>query len=159
MNKGAALVGGVGLGAALMYFFDPDRGKRRRAKVRDTVEATGNKVGCYAGKMSRDIRNRAQGVMAETKSLFVREDVADEVLVDRVHAKLGHYPVQSGSIDVQATAGVVILGGSISAEELPSLLRATGQVRGVKRVENQLRVVPTSGNAPDFQGTPLGAEA
>ncbi|HKP38949.1 MAG TPA: BON domain-containing protein [Pyrinomonadaceae bacterium] len=158
MNKGAALVGGVGLGAALMYFLDPDRGKRRRAMVRDKVEATGNKVGDFAEKMSRDIRERAEGVLAETKSLFAHEDVADEVLVDRVHAKLGRVPVQS-AIDVQATAGVVILSGSVSAEELPNVLSAAEKVRGVNRVENQLRVVPTSGNAPDFQGMPLGAEA
>ena len=35
MNKGVALIGGVGLGAALMYIFDPDRGGRRRALIRD----------------------------------------------------------------------------------------------------------------------------
>ena len=83
MKKGAALVGGVGLGAALMYFFDPDRGKRRRALVRDKFEAAGNKASCYAGKMGRDIRNRAYGMASETKSLFRHEDVTDEVLVDR----------------------------------------------------------------------------
>ena len=27
MNKKIALVGGLGLGAALMYLFDPDRGR------------------------------------------------------------------------------------------------------------------------------------
>ena len=52
MNKGVALVGGVGLGAALMYIFDPDRGKRRRALIRDKVEAAGNKANDLAGKMS-----------------------------------------------------------------------------------------------------------
>ena len=44
MNKGVALIGGVGLGAALMYIFDPDRGKRRRALVQDKVTAVGHKA-------------------------------------------------------------------------------------------------------------------
>ena len=35
MNNKTAIVGAVGIGAALMYFLDPDRGKRRRALVRD----------------------------------------------------------------------------------------------------------------------------
>ena len=161
MNKGAALVGGVGIGAALMYFFDPDRGKRRRGQVRDKVEAAGNKVGDYAGKMSRDIRNRAYGIAAETKSLFTHDDATDEVLVDRVRSKLGRYSIHPGPIEVQATSGTVILSGAISADELPKVLSAARLVRGVTRVENQLRVLPKEGNSPDLQGAPLslGAEA
>jgi len=61
MNNKTAIVGAVGLGAALMYFFDPDRGKRRRALVRDKVESAGNKASEYAEKMGRDVRNRAYG--------------------------------------------------------------------------------------------------
>src|SRR5437763_16831032 len=109
MNKGAARVGGVGLGAALMYFFDPGRGKRRRALVRDKFEAAGNKASCYAGKMGRDIRNRAYGMVSETKSLFKHDDVTDDVLVDRVGAALRRYPVHIGSIDVRASGGLVTL--------------------------------------------------
>src|SRR5881227_3819370 len=88
MNKGVALVGGVGLGAALMYIFDPDRGKRRRALIRDKVEAAGNKIGDKAEKMGRDLSNRAYGVVAETKSIFQHEEVTDDLLVDRVRSRL-----------------------------------------------------------------------
>ena len=58
MNKGVALIGGVGLGATLMYMFDPDRGKRRRALVQDKVIAAGHKAEDLTGKMTRDVRNR-----------------------------------------------------------------------------------------------------
>jgi osmotically-inducible protein OsmY len=154
MNKGAAILGGVGLGAALMYFFDPDRGKRRRALVRDKAEAAGNKVGDYAEKMGRDIRNRAYGAVSEAKSLFKHEDVSDEVLVDRVRSKLGRFPVEIGAIGVAAREGVVTLTGDIPDAELPKVLRATRFVRGVKDIDNQLTARVEAGSTPSFQETP-----
>lgn len=153
MNKKAAIVG-VGVGAALMYFFDPDRGRGRRALVRDKVESAGNKANVYAEKMGRDIRNRAYGVVAETKALFKHEDVTDDVLSDRVRAKLGRYPVHTGAIEVRADEGVVTLTGPVSADELPRVLRATRFVRGVKGVENQLTVYTESGGEPSLQDEP-----
>jgi hypothetical protein len=157
MNKGAALVGGVGLGAVLMYFFDPDRGKSRRALCRNKVEAAGNKVGDYAGKMSRDVRNRAYGIVAETKSMFAHEDIPDETLVDRVRSKLGRHTTDLGAIDVQATNGVIILSGRVPRSEELAILKAAEGVRGVGKVENQLRLLPDNTDAPDapqLQGTP-----
>ena len=159
MNKKAALVG-VGVGAALMYFFDPDRGRRRRALVRDKVEAAGNKANLYAEKMGRDIRNRAYGMVSETKALFRHEEVTDDVLADRVRAKLGRYPIHIGAIEVSAHDGVVSLTGPILADELPMVIRATKFVRGVKSVDNQLAVYTESGSEPSLQGQtePLGAQ-
>ena len=160
MNKGVALIGGVGLGAALMYIFDLDRGGRRRALIRDKFEAAGNKASCYAGKMSRDVRNRASGVVAETKSLFKHEEVTDDVLADRVRSKLGRYPVHFGAFDVTANDGTVTLRGQILANELPKVLRATRFVRGVKNIDNQLQVHEEAENLPSLQGqpAPLGAQ-
>ena len=159
MNKKAAIVG-VGVGAALMYFFDPDRGRRRRALVRDKVEAAGNKAELYAEKMGRDIRNRAYGVVAETKALFKHEEVTDDVLSDRVRAKLGRYPIHTGAVEVSAQDGIVTLSGPILADELPTVLRAARFVRGVKSVDNQLAVYTEGGSEPSLPGTqqPLGAQ-
>jgi len=160
MNKGVALIGGVGLGAALMYIFDPDRGGRRRALIRDKFEAAGNKASCYADEMSRDLRNRAYGAVAAAKSLFKREEVTDDVLADRVRSKLGRYPVHIGGLEVTANNGAVTLRGQILADELPRVLRATRFVRGVKSIDNQFEVHEEAGNIPSLQGqpAPLGAQ-
>ncbi|HEU5235831.1 MAG TPA: BON domain-containing protein [Pyrinomonadaceae bacterium] len=160
MNKGLAVVSGVGLGAALMYIFDPDRGKRRRALLRDKVEAAANKVGDTAGKMGRDLRNRASGVVAETKAIFSSEEVPDDVLVDRVRARLGRLPVHIEAFEVSAHDGVVTLGGKILTDELPRVLRAARFVRGVKGVDNQFEVHTEPGNASALQSEPqpLGAQ-
>jgi osmotically-inducible protein OsmY len=146
MNNKAAIIGGVGLGAALMYFFDPDRGARRRALVRDKCESAANKTGTYAQKLSHDLRNRASGVVAEAKSLFRKEDVSDDVLVNRVRAKLGHYSDQTSAIEVSAQNGVVTLRGPILAPEVPHVLSAARLVRGVTDVDNQLEVQPEVGD-------------
>lgn len=153
MNKRAAIVG-VGVGAALMYFFDPDRGRRRRALVRDKVESAGNKAQDYAEKMGRDLSNRAYGMFAETKSILRGEGVTDSVLADRVRAKLGRYAGNMGAIDVQANDGTITLSGPISATELPTILRATKFVRGVKAVDNQLSVRTEAPNETSSQAGP-----
>jgi hypothetical protein len=98
MNKGVA----CGLGAALMYIFDPDRGKRRRPLIRDKVEAAGNKLSDTADKMQRDLRKRDYGVVAEAKSIFRHDEVTDDVLVDRVRSRLGRIPVHIGAFDISA---------------------------------------------------------
>jgi osmotically-inducible protein OsmY len=160
MNNKAAIIGGVGLGAALMYFFDPDRGARRRALVRDKCESAANKTGTYAEKFSRDLRNRASGVVADAKSLFRKEDVSDDVLVDRVRAKLGHYSEHTSAIDVSAQNGVVTLRGPILAQEVPHVLSTARLVRGVTDIDNQLEVRGQAGDNASLQGTPapLGSE-
>lgn len=74
MNKKIALVGGLGLGAALMYLFDPDRGRGRRELIREKAEGAANKAGEYAEKVSQDIRDRASEVVAEAKAIFKGAD-------------------------------------------------------------------------------------
>jgi osmotically-inducible protein OsmY len=113
----------------------------------------------YAEKMGRDIRNRAYGMAAETKALFKQEAVTDDVISDRVRAKLGRYPIHIGAIEVRANDGVVTLTGPILADELPTILRATRFVRGVKAVDNQLAVYANDENTPALPGEPepLGA--
>jgi CBS domain-containing protein len=58
---------GLGSGAALMYFLDPDRGRRRRALVSDQVTSLTNDAQDMIGKKQRDLSNRAQGLWHETR--------------------------------------------------------------------------------------------
>ena len=93
MNKKIALVGGLGLGAALMYLFDPDRGGRRRALIREKAEGAANKAGEYAETMSRDLRNRAYEVVAEAKAIFKGADNPSDV-----HAEEDDAPSSQGTL-------------------------------------------------------------
>ncbi len=60
----------LGLGAALMYFYDPETGRRRRARLKDQVDATTRKLEHTRDVIVRDARNRAQGLAAEARGVI-----------------------------------------------------------------------------------------
>jgi hypothetical protein len=64
----AALLGGIGLGAAVMYVLDPQGGRRRRALARDKAVSFAKTTSRVVGARSRDLANRAKGVASEARS-------------------------------------------------------------------------------------------
>jgi uncharacterized membrane protein len=135
---GGTFLQGLGLGAGLMYLFDPDRGKRRRALLRDQTIHTVNKAEHNLEAACRDIAHRANGVMCEMTSMFRPDEVSDRVLVERVRSKLGRYCSHPGAIQVAAHDGCVTLAGPILAHEADECLAALCRVRGVGDVEDRL---------------------
>jgi hypothetical protein len=63
----------LGIGALAMYFFDPVSGRRRRALVRDKMTHYHREATRYAEHTAKDLRNRAQGLVAETQKLVARK--------------------------------------------------------------------------------------
>lgn len=58
---------GAAAGAALMYVLDPDTGRRRRVLMRDTVRHAARRTGSAVEGRSRDVVNRARGVVVEMR--------------------------------------------------------------------------------------------
>ncbi|HEX2244346.1 MAG TPA: BON domain-containing protein, partial [Gammaproteobacteria bacterium] len=144
LRTGLAVLGAAGAGAALMYFLDPQRGRRRRVLARDKVNRITHKTTGTVGATSRDLRNRALGIMAETRSLVSRRQVSDEVLAERVRARLGSLVSHASSIQVWSDNGRVTLSGGVLAAELPRLMRGVSSIRGVTGIENLLTVQESS---------------
>lgn len=65
-----AILGGVGFGAFLMYIFDPKSGNDRRTLVRDKAVGLTHDIQETFDKTSKDLSNRAKGLLQETKSIF-----------------------------------------------------------------------------------------
>lgn len=145
MRRGLWLVGGVAVGAGAMYALDPARGRRRRALLRDKAAHNLSRALIALDKAGRDARNRARGVIAEIRQACRCEQVADEVLVERVRANIGHVVAEPHDIEVLCAAGEVTLRGIVPAAEAKRLLRRVAHVRGVSRVESQLKVNRPSG--------------
>src|SRR5512132_53268 len=89
MNRVLKLLGAGAFGAGLMYLCDPDRGKRRRALLRNKAEHAKRIAVDAGGKTRRDVRNQVRGVVAELESAFRSAEVADDVLKARVRTTLG----------------------------------------------------------------------
>lgn len=65
--------------------------------------------------------------------------VPDDVLIAKVRAALDRTVQHSGSIDIQARAGEIVLSGPIGEPELARCLRAVRRIPGVRRITNRLR--------------------
>jgi gas vesicle protein len=68
----AAAAAGFLAGAAFMYIFDPESGKRRRALVLEKAASKANEAIEGAKSTARDLGNRAQGVAAEARGAVSR---------------------------------------------------------------------------------------
>lgn len=155
MSKPIALLASTGLGAALMYYFDPDRGTRRRSMMRDRVNRARSRARRSADAAMKDVTNRARGTFAELCSAVAPRFVPDEVLVERVRSKLGRCVSHPSSIQVNAHDGRVALSGSILAGEVHNLLSAVEAIRGVIDVSNRLDVHEESEHVAELQGGTL----
>lgn len=152
MNKGLTFGAGLGLGTGLMFLLDPDRGRRRRAFLRDKCAWSARRTGEVAQVTARDIRNRAQGIASSVQSRFKSEPVDDQKLTDRVRSKLGRVVSHPSAIRVTSQNGVVTLTGPIMTAEAPGLLATVNRVSGVNEVVNNLEPHAESENHPALQG-------
>jgi hypothetical protein len=67
-------LGGLALGAVLMYLFDPELGMRRRAQLADDAERLARRSGEAMDGASRDVVSRARGLVVELRSRLGREE-------------------------------------------------------------------------------------
>ncbi len=145
-------LGGLGLGAGLMFIFDPARGRRRRALARDQMAHASRRLTRAAGATARDLTHRAQGAMAEGSHLFRRDEVSDEALAARVRAGIGRSVSHPHAISVTVRNGHVTLSGPVLSQEVGRLLSGVSSARGVKGVESVLTVHTEAEDIPSLQG-------
>src|SRR3989442_11815609 len=148
---------GAALGAGIMYLLDPDGGRRRRALLRDQLVSAGHKTTDAVGATSRDVTNRARGVVAELRGRLRREHVGDDVLRERVRARIGSIVGHASALETHVSDGRVTLRGPVLREELDGLLRRVRGVRGVEDAVSGLEERETPRNTPALQGRPRPA--
>jgi hypothetical protein len=82
------LLGGLGLGAGLMYLLDPGKGAGRRDLVRGHVGNYGRQIGDFLDDTGRPLGRQAQAVLATTRRPFRRQPGLGERLLAQA-AQLG----------------------------------------------------------------------
>lgn len=132
-NSSAMLIG-LGVGALVMFYLDPARGRRRRALVRDKLIRAGNTTSEAIEGTRRDLANRVEGLKARWQRGNREELVDDVILTDRVRAELGRHTEHARNITVSACDGEVTLTGLLPTREAKRVARATWRVPGVRNV-------------------------
>ena len=127
-----------GAGMLLMYFLDPNTGRRRRALVRDRAVATGHDVQRFASANSRHVANHLRGVAARTRGRFAHEEVEDDRLEARIRSRLGRLVEHPHGVEVRVRDGCVVLKGTASADEIDDLVDAIASMPGVEEVDCHL---------------------
>jgi uncharacterized membrane protein len=135
-----------------MYFLDPDRGARRRALARDRGEHAAHRFRALLSHAGIELRARARGAVAETRSKMHADQPDDALLVERVRAVLGHAVSHPHAIHVAAEGGCVTLGGPVLRAEVSRLLAKALTVPGVRRVHDALEVHEPGERLPALQG-------
>ncbi|HJR81600.1 MAG TPA: SRPBCC family protein [Anaerolineales bacterium] len=148
------LLTSLGVGAGLMYFFDPRLGNRRRALVRDKATSLVNRLDDSVDVAMEDMRNRARGVLAEMSAKLTDQGAPDWILEERVRTNLGRLARHARAVHVQADGGRIYLSGPVLREDVDAILKAAARTRGVHGVENELQVVDNPQDIPALQGSP-----
>jgi len=141
------------LGAAAMYLFDPDKGRRRRALGRDKIRSVVGDARNFVNVAARDANYRWRGVRALARRRFRREHAPDDLmLIERVRARMGRVVSHPHAIQVGANDGRVTLSGPILAREVEPLLDTVRSVWGVQSVDDHLVAHETPEHIPSLQG-------
>jgi gas vesicle protein len=150
-------VGGVAClaaGAGAMYLFDPDRGRHRRSEIREELVGAVRKIGHFARRRGRNVRNHVEGVAREVgltsqPRISSRDYVSGEQLLLRVRAEIVRVSGTPRMIQVMTDSfGEVTLHGEIIDSERQPILTAVRRTPGVRHVVDRLRVQSTPGATP-----------
>jgi osmotically-inducible protein OsmY len=132
------------LGALLMYFFDPQNGRRRRAMARDRSAGLFRHGWRKSERLGRGVAADAYGVKQKLTHLKEEEKPQpdDVTLARKVETEIFRDPdVPKGQINVNAEEGKVVLRGEVPRPEMiDDLVEKTRSVQGVREVENLLRL-------------------
>jgi hypothetical protein len=133
----AAVAGALGT-----WFLDPQQGRRRVALVRDKARSAAHAGSGLAATGLRDLANRGRGVVAELRRVGDTSPTRDDVLAERIRARLGRWVSHPETIEVDVADGAVMLTGEVLEREQERLVHELHWMRGVRRVQNRLQPQP-----------------
>jgi uncharacterized membrane protein len=142
----------LGLGAGLMYYLDPDRGRRRRALLRDRLDHRSHAFRSFSRKAGRDARNRALGLASESRAVIHTDEAPDPVIAERIRSAMGRVVSHPKAVEVLVDRGVATLRGPIFDDEVGPLLAVAEMTRGVVEVVDLLEPHPVQTRHPSLQG-------
>jgi hypothetical protein len=112
----------------------------------------GLKFGRVSAATLRDLSHRTQGIVAVSRRRLQGRDVPDEILKERVRAKLGRAVSHPHAIEVHVKDGIATLKGPIFAEQIDHLISSVKRISGLRGLQNSLSVYEEGSHIPSLQG-------
>lgn len=139
LKKWAIWSGGIiaaaAAGAAVMYFYDPERGSQRRHMVRARTTRQGREwLNQWRHSAQRTWMRQA---LPWTASAAVSPE-EDRRVAERLRTELGHLDGTGESIDVDVREGKVFLRGSATPKVARRIFKRAKSLDGVRAVENHI---------------------
>ena len=152
MGKSLSFLAGAAVGAAAVFFLDPQAGARRRSVTRDKALSTAKSTADQAAGRAKHAAHQAQGAAASAKPSGPTT-FDDVTLARKVEAEIFRSAdAPKGGVSVNAENGVVFLRGEVADQEwIDRFGTLAEQVEGVAAVRNLLHRPGTE--APVAPGT------
>jgi osmotically-inducible protein OsmY len=137
---------GAGIGAALLYLFDPERGRARRARLQDQAGARVRRARRQLEGTARHLRDGYQGAAAQLEAASAAGPAAgpedDLTVLSRVESVLFGAPgFPKETVEAEVVDGVLTLRGEVpSEEEGLQIVEAASRIKGVAAVESLLHL-------------------
>src|SRR5215218_10485960 len=108
----------AGLGAGLMYFFDPQQGNRRRKQAVDRTGGFARRLTRRGERAGQAVASQAYGVTQKVTHMREEEkDLTDETLARKVESEIFRdADAPKGQVDVNVVDGVVYLRGEVEED-------------------------------------------
>ncbi|HEY1140337.1 MAG TPA: BON domain-containing protein [Lysobacter sp.] len=148
MNRVLKIAVAFAAGAAVMYYFDPIAGRRRRALARDKRHAAVHELEAFAAR-ARHAADRMHGAAARRRDAMSMDPLDDDVLHERIRSKLGRVVERSGQVEVHVRDGHVLLNGHAHADEIDEVIDVVSAMRGVVDVVSLLTPPGTTDEVSD----------
>jgi osmotically-inducible protein OsmY len=142
-RKPLSTIASIGTGATLMYFFDPQRGRTRRAKLADKFVKLANRGTGKAEQTGRYVGARAHGLTQRVKHAGSGEPPpSDEALADKIRSEvLTRHQYPRGQLNVSVAGGIAELRGTLEDRKaIAALEQEVRKLSGVLDVRNLIHL-------------------
>jgi hypothetical protein len=159
--RGMVIAGAAG-GATVMYFADPNHGRRRRVMARDRTAGMARHAGRRAGRSAKKLKATVAGQAKGLRHTFSSPmPIAnDQMLTDRVKSQAYRGSgIDHSRVNLNVEDGIVVLHGVMGRrDQIDELTEAVRRVPGVRDVTSYLHTpdspAPMEGSGRYGNGAP-----
>jgi osmotically-inducible protein OsmY len=128
----------AGIGGALVYFLDPDRGNARRTKLKDQALAIFRQGRREVSRKAKYQAGHVKGIAHKAAHPLGSAPADDRALADRIRSEVFGRLEGPERPTVDVVDGRVTLRGEAAPDMIAEIERKVGKVPGVKEVVNFL---------------------